>query len=110
MVMVSFKDPHRSITTEDLSYVLFDGQHASLSQCDMATNAKKVVDVALGGTVNGDRALILYQGSTKKVHRQCTCNTSTSQEDPKAWLQSLTAQLVSFHRSTWHFFAQIASG
>lgn len=63
MVMVSFKNLHTSVSTEDLSYVLFDGSTASLSKWDMATQPKKVIDVALGGTANGDGALILYEDS-----------------------------------------------
>jgi hypothetical protein len=63
MVMISFKNLHTSVSTEDLSYVLFGGSTASLSKWDMATNPKKVIDVALEGNVNGDGALILYEDS-----------------------------------------------
>ena len=63
--MVAFKRPDRIVSTEDLRYVVFDQGKAFLSKSwALATNPRRILDVAMVSTRVGDGALVLYEASS----------------------------------------------
>ncbi|KAL5592278.1 hypothetical protein FOBRF1_013304 [Fusarium oxysporum] len=70
LAMVAFKRPDRLVDTEDLRFLQFSSSASLLDSWDLATNPKKILDVALGTCRLGDGAFVLYEGFTGNTHVQ----------------------------------------
>ena len=68
--MVAFKRPDRIVDTEDLRFVQFNSSATLLGKWELATNPKRILDVALGTCSLGHGAFVLYQAFTGVVHIQ----------------------------------------
>ncbi|KAL7934280.1 hypothetical protein V8C35DRAFT_327196 [Trichoderma chlorosporum] len=65
LVMVAFQRPDRLASTEDLRFVQFSQNQATLlGPWSLATNPKRIIDVVLGTCALGDGVFVLYESFT----------------------------------------------
>ncbi|KAL7948582.1 hypothetical protein V8C42DRAFT_363071 [Trichoderma barbatum] len=71
LVMIAFQRPDRLVSTEDLRFVQFvQNQATLLGPWSLATNPKRIKNVVLGTCSLGDGAFVLYESFTGPSHLQ----------------------------------------
>ncbi|UKZ82559.1 hypothetical protein TrVFT333_010350 [Trichoderma virens FT-333] len=71
LVMVAFQRPDRLVSTEDLRFVQFNQNQATLlGPWTLATNPKRIIDVVLGTCTLGDGVFVLYESFSGPSHIQ----------------------------------------
>lgn len=69
--MVAFQRPDRLASTEDLRFVQFiQNQATLLGPWSLAANPKRIIDVALGTCALGDGVFVLYETFSGPTHIQ----------------------------------------